>query len=161
EPVFQPVLANDFIYVPGAGGTVWKVNRKTGLSQRHLNPFHSLSIDPQNTFVSGPLTADNDGRIYYNVIELSDPSIADPWFVSDVLSAWLVMITRDDQVRVASYASLLPNAPLGSSTQCSGIFADPTTLPWPPSPTAIPVKITCGSQRPGLNIAPAVAQDGT
>src|SRR5439155_25124381 len=34
-------------------------------------------------------------------------------------------------------------------------------LPLPPSPNALPPTVTCGSQRPGLNVAPAIAPDGT
>jgi outer membrane protein assembly factor BamB len=34
-------------------------------------------------------------------------------------------------------------------------------LPWPPSPTATPPQGACGSQRPGINVAPAIAPDGT
>ena len=32
EPVFHPIDANGSIYVPGAGGTVWKVNQADGTS---------------------------------------------------------------------------------------------------------------------------------
>src|SRR5262249_53479161 len=32
---------------------------------------------------------------------------------------------------------------------------------WPPSPNAVPPQAFCGQQRPGLNIAPAIAADGT
>jgi hypothetical protein len=64
EPVFHPVLANNFLYAPGAGGTIWKVNKDSGQSTSHINPFPSMSIDAKNTFVSGPLTADSNGNIY-------------------------------------------------------------------------------------------------
>src|SRR5262249_55769977 len=36
-----------------------------------------------------------------------------------------------------------------------------STLPWPPSPTAVPRSVPCLSQRPGVNITPAIAPDGT
>ena len=32
EPVFHPALANGALYVPGAAGTVWKVDKTTGMS---------------------------------------------------------------------------------------------------------------------------------
>ena len=44
EPVFHPVDANNFIYVPGAGGTIWKVNKTTGVSASHINPFSGTNI---------------------------------------------------------------------------------------------------------------------
>src|SRR5262249_21501569 len=43
---------------------------------------------------------------------------------------------------------------------CHGTFSS-STLPWPPSPTAVPRTVPCLSQRPGLNITPAIAPDGT
>jgi hypothetical protein len=50
-------MAGQYIYVPGLGGTVWKLNKGAGQVQAHINPFGN-SVDP-NTFVSGPLTADS------------------------------------------------------------------------------------------------------
>ena len=36
-----------------------------------------------------------------------------------------------------------------------------TQLPWPPQPNANPQTTPCGSERAALNIAPAIAPDGT
>jgi outer membrane protein assembly factor BamB len=36
-----------------------------------------------------------------------------------------------------------------------------TPPPWPPAPNALPPLAPCGQQRPGLNVAPAIAADGT
>ena len=66
EPVFHPVLANGFIYVPGAGGTVYKVDKNTGKSVKQINPFATIAIDTAHTYVSGPLSADVSGNIYYH-----------------------------------------------------------------------------------------------
>lgn len=77
EPVFHPALANGFVYVPGAGGTVWRVNKSNGQPLAHINPFTSGQTDPTRTFVSGPLTAGDDGSIYYNVLELN--TNGNPW----------------------------------------------------------------------------------
>lgn len=158
EPVFHPAISREFVYVPGAGGTVWKVNRENGHVVSHINPFGS-TVDP-NTFVSGPLTADTHGNVYYNVMQLEDPAVADPWFGSDVLGAWLVKVKPNDQAMTVTYADLVPGAP-GAFDNCPGIFFDTTTLPWPPSPTAVPGPFPCGSQRPGVNVAPAISPDGT
>lgn len=157
EPVFHAVLADKFVYVAGAGGTVWKVNRENGKAVSRINPFGTTG---PNTFVSGPLSADAHGNVYYNVIQLIDPSIADPWGQSDVLGAWLVKVSPDDSTSTVTYAELVPGAPAPFSN-CPGIFFDPSTLPWPPSPTAVPGPFPCGSQRPGVNVAPAIAPDGT
>jgi hypothetical protein len=161
EPVFHPVDANGFIYVPGAGGTVWKVTQDFGTSAAPINPFAGMNITPANTYVAGPLTADSAGNIYYNVVELTSGN-GDPW-QQDVQGAWLVKIAPSDTTSVLSFAALVPNAPAGTATTCPGQFS--TGLPWPPSNvvgTNQPAPtVACGSQRPGVNIAPAVAPDGT
>jgi hypothetical protein len=157
EPVFHAIEANNFLYVPGAGGTVWKVDKTAGTSVAHINPFNG-GITPANTYVSGPLAADSTGNVYYNVIELAS---SNPWTTNDVVSAWLVKVSPADAASTVSYATLVPGAPLGTSVTCQGRFTDPATLPWPPSVSAVPSPTLCGSQRPGVNIAPAIAPDGT
>jgi hypothetical protein len=160
EPVFHPALANDALYVPGAAGTLWKVDKTTGTSMAHIDPFGGAASDPKDTFVAGPLTADANGNIYYNVLQLSDPKVAEPWQGADSVGAWLVKIDATGAATMATYASLVPGAPAASATTCPGQF-NAEALPWPPTPTAVPVSQSCGSQRPGVNIAPAIASDGT
>jgi hypothetical protein len=167
EPVFHPVLANGYIYVPGAGGTLWKVDKNTGKSVSQVNPFPQASpASLANYFVSGPLTTDAtpaaNGSIYYNVIWLAN--VSDPWFSSDVMGAWLVKVSSSDAASTATYASLVPTAPPGSSPNCPGTFHDVSprpAFPWPPTPTSVAPKVLCGSQRPGVNVSPAIAADGT
>jgi hypothetical protein len=166
EPVFHGVDANNFIYVPGAGGTIWKVNKTDGTAASHINPLSGAGISAQNTFVAGPLTADAQGNIYYNVVELADPGQGDPWSSNDVQGAWLVKVTSTDASSFVTYAALVPQAPAASSSSCPGTFNDianaAVTLPWPPLSPATPPTQLCGSQRPGINIAPAVdPNDGT
>jgi hypothetical protein len=161
EPVFHPVDANNFIYVPGAGGTVWKVNKNTGASSAHINPFAALGVDAANTFVTSPISADAQGNIYYNVIGLASRTLGDPWGANDATGAWLVKITPADAASVVSYATLVPNAPAANASTCAGRFTTAASLPWPPSPTAVPPTTLCGSQRPGVNVAPVFATDGT
>ncbi len=163
EPVFHPLDANNFIYVPGAAGTVWKVDKNKGTSVSQINPFTSVSgVTAANTFVSSPLTADINGNIYYNVLELNlNPN---PW-INDVVNAWLVKITAGDAASTVTYATLVPGAPAATSTNCPATFFflgdGGASLPWPPSASAVPPTTLCGSQRPPLNLAPAVGPDGT
>src|SRR5271154_2561879 len=106
EPVFHPVDANNFLYVPGAGGQVWKVNKTTGASASHINPFSGVAgVIPANTFVAGPLSADSNGNIYYNAVQLN-PVNGDPWSDNDVAGAWLVKITPNDAASIVSFATL-------------------------------------------------------
>jgi hypothetical protein len=160
EPVFHPVLANRVLYVPGKGGSVWKVDKDSGVALSNPNPVASAGTDAANTFVAGPLTADGAGNIYYNVIWLAPQGSLDPWLGADVMGAWLVRVGPDDSTARVAYTTLVPGAPAPGAA-CPGSFSDLSTLPWPPSPTAVPAPILCGSQRPGLNVAPAVAPDGT
>lgn len=164
EPVFHPALAAGFLYVPGASGTVWKVDTATGQYVSHINPFANQTIDAANTFVSSPLTADDDGNIIYNVLELKLPG--DPYTRRDIGGAWLVKVRPDDSSATVDYHTLTPNAPPGGSFHCPGNFYETNytghAMPWPPSLTAKPLNnFPCGSQRPPMNLAPAVAHDGT
>jgi len=167
EPVFHPADTANFIYVPGAAGQVWKVNKTTGASVSHINPFTgNASVNAMNTFVAGPLTADANGNIYYNAIELNING--NPWdldVLNDVINAWLVKIAPNDTTTIATFASLTPGAPAGTSLTCPGNFGwlyPQPAFPWPPSPNAVPppFPFPCGSQRPGINVAPVVSADG-
>ena len=161
EPVFHPAEANNFLYVPGAAGTVFKVNKDTGTATSHINPFNGITIDAPNTFLVSPITADAQGNIYYNVIQLAPANLGDPWVNNDVLGAWLVKITPADATSTVTYANLVPGAPAANAATCPGRFSGADPLPWPPTVNAVPNSVLCGSQRPGVNIAPAVATDGT
>ena len=152
EPVFHPVLAGDFVYAPGAGGSIWKLNRADGSVVGRISPFEG--IDP-NTYVSGPLTADDQGNIYYSVLRLNP---VQP-LTRDLVNAWLVRVGVDGTVAQVTYASLTPGAP-AAGDQCTLTFLN-SQRPWPPSAAAMPGTGACGSQRPGVNISPAVGPDGT
>jgi len=149
EPLFQPVLAQTYIYVPGAGGTIYQLDQLTGAVLQQINPFGTTE-DPTK-FVSGGLTADNQGNIYYNVMQVV---LAWPWD-SDIVNSWIVKVATNGTITTVTYPSLLPNAP----TTCLGTFAQ-NQLPWPPSANAVPPNVACGGQRPGLNVTPAISNDG-
>jgi hypothetical protein len=159
EPVFHPALANGSLYVPGGGGTVWRVNKSTGTGVR-INPFNNVS---SSRFLAGSLTVDAQGRVLYNVIQLKGGT--KDWFADDIVDAFLIRVSPNNSVEKVSYSTLTVGAPLGNAL-CLNAFptnADGTLIngPWPPSPTAVPPSVQCGTQRPGMNSSLTVASDGT
>jgi hypothetical protein len=158
EPVYHAVLANGVVYDPGFGGSIFKLNKSNGAAITRLIPAQFLHPDGSldaHTFTVSPLTADSAGNIYYNVLKLPDNGI---FYSMDAVDSWLVKVTPTDAISVVSYTGLIPSAP-AASAQCFNAFG--TAPPWPPSPTAIPPTVTCGLQRVAINIAPAIAADGT
>jgi hypothetical protein len=155
EPVFHAAVAGDFVYVPGFGGSVYKLSKRDGSLVAHIRPFGS-TVHP-NIFLTGPITVDPAGNVYFVATQL-DPH--NPWTV-DAVNSWVVKVDDDGRVRKATFASLTHGAPRGTE-RCPGTFdLDHTPLPWPPSPNAVPPTTRCGSQRAAMNSAPAVAPDGT
>jgi hypothetical protein len=153
EPVYQCALTRDAVYAPAAGGTLLKINRFDGSIAARLNPF-SDSIS-SGIFTAGPPAVDAQGNIYYNAIQL-DP--VNPWSV-DLIDAWLVRIGSDGTFARVSFRSLLSGV-LPGTALCTTSF-EVSQLPFPPSRDAVAPSGICGSQRPGLNVAPAIAPDGT
>lgn len=161
ETLFQPVLTDRWIYIPGFGGSISRVDRRTGVERARIRPFGN-AIDP-HTFVWGGLSADRDGNIYYNVVRLDPANLA-----GDVLGAWLVKVTPRDRVSIADYTSLVPTAPAPTAL-CYGSFSTMfprPARPWPPLPQpdgspTLPAQTACGHIRPGRNLSPAVGRDGT
>lgn len=150
EPVFHGALNGNDVWVPAAGGDVVQLRRRNGEVRKRHQPFSS-ETNPSR-YTTGPITIDDRGNVLYNVIEF-DP--ANPWG-ADIRGAWLVRIARNGTISTVSYKDLVPDAP----TQCRGTFGG-QQLPWPPSADARPGLTACMSQRPGVNVAPAVAPDGT
>lgn len=163
EPVYHAVLANGFLYDPGEGGTIFKINKTDGSVVKRINPF-GATVDP-NTFTASPLSIDSSGNVYYNVVQVTSND-ANGWLSKDAINSWLVRVGPDDSISKVSYSSLLQQAtikgeavPRGNDP-CKISFSE-TLLPWPPAPNANPPTTQCGSQRAALNIAPAIAPDGT
>ena len=163
EPVYHAALANGFLYDPGKGGTIWKVNTSTGVAVKRINPF-GTTVDP-NTYTASPISVDAAGNVYYNVVQISTaPTVS--FFTSDVVNSWLVRVAPDDSITKVSYTTLLSQAQIKgeavprANDRCDLSFSN-AQLPWPPQPNANPQTTPCGTQRAALNIAPAIAPDGT
>jgi outer membrane protein assembly factor BamB len=158
EPVFHGALSGDSVYVPGAGGTLFKLDKASGRVRARINPF-GTSVDP-SIYVAGPISVDNNGNLYYNALKLA---ATNPQF--NPAQGWLVKIGRHGQSKMVDYATLVPDGPKATD-QCNAGY-DPSVYspPFPPlnpdGTVVPPQRVPCGPQRPNLNIAPAIAPDGT
>jgi outer membrane protein assembly factor BamB len=164
EPMFQPALSGDSLFVPGAGGTVFELDRDSGAVLQRINPF-GANLDLQ-AHVSGGITVDLRGTLFYNVLKL------DPTDPVRTVRGFLVRASRgagaDDKARpvtikVVPYDGLNPTAP-SPIDDCFGEYP-PSQRPWPvlesDGTPALPPRLQCGVQRPTANMTPAVGLDGT
>src|SRR5205814_67444 len=111
EPVYHAVLANGYLYDPGFGGSIFKVNKSNGAAITRLIPAQFLNPDgslQSHTFTVSPLTADSAGNIYYNVLKIHDNG---QFYDHDAIDSWLVKVTPTDAISVLSYTGLNPAAP--------------------------------------------------
>jgi len=157
ESMFQPALSGPFIYVPGAGGSVWQVLKVVGLPIQRIKPFPTIDA---GTYVGGGITTDRFGFIYWNVIRV-DPVTAER-------HSFLVKAAPWGQTRMVAYETLTPGAPAATDL-CYLSFRNASprpARPWPPadqpdgSPT-LPPQVPCGAQQAGVNVTPAIGADGT
>jgi Domain of unknown function (DUF5122) beta-propeller len=151
EPVFLGAVSGGDLYVPALGGTVFRVSRQTGAAIERLNPFGDM--DPSR-YVAGGLAVGPDGSVVYDVVGLN---AGDPF--GAITGAWLVRLAPDGTTSRVSFSSLVRSAP-GSGDACQSTFSS-ADRPWPPSPSSTPPTTPCGAQRPGINVVPAIAPDGT
>jgi len=164
EPVFHAVLANGFIYLPGAGGTLVKLDPSNGRLIMRVNPF-GIKIN-SDIIVAGVPSTDGNGNIYYNAIQHHNHGTGVSFYQHDILDSWLVKVSADDSVAKVSYSALVAQTAPGSlpspmpNDPCLTVFTD-SELPFPPSPTSLPATTPCGTMRAGLNAAPAIGPDGT
>lgn len=158
EPVFHPVIANKFLYVPGAGGTIFKVDTRNGVLVARINP-HGASVDP-NKYTTSPIVADPAGNLYYNAIELPAGASTSGFYAADAVDAWLVKVTPAGTTSRVSYSTLVANAPAPTDL-CELGFLDPALRPLPPPEGTPQATKPCGVVRPPLNFAPAIGADGT
>src|SRR5215472_2613245 len=85
EPVYHAALANGFVYDPGAGGTIFKLNHSDGTVAARINPFDEIG---SNTYTASPLTVDDSGNIYYNVVRITGGSAkSSSFYARDVVDS--------------------------------------------------------------------------
>lgn len=159
DGMFQAALTPHYLFIPGAGGTVFQVDKQTGTPVRRINPF-GATVDTA-IHITGGLTVDAAGSLYYNAVKF-DPA------AGVNAPSWIVKVPVHGAIRLADYRSLIPSAPQATDL-CYGTFADLSprpARPWPPAPQpdgspTLPPQRPCGAQRAGTNVAPAVGPDGT
>jgi hypothetical protein len=154
EPVFHAALSGDFIYIPGAGGTVFKVRKSNGNVVTRYNPFGGGNSVADNIFLISPISVDAEGSLFYTAIKLHRNN---PWF-ADVRNSWLVRIKPNGNIRKVKIENLAIGATNGNE-QCEIGFSDEGPLP--PAPDAVAPTFPCGTVRPAVNAAPAIGPDGT
>jgi outer membrane protein assembly factor BamB len=160
EAMFQAATTDRYVYVPGAGGTVFQLDKDSGRVLRRVNPFGTTVA--ATTWVSGGITVNARGDLYYNVVSF------DPAAPGTDARSWLVNVPRHGPVRTVDYRTLVPGAP-GPSDLCYARFNDATPVPprpWPPPPQpdgspTLPPQFPCLSQRAATNVTPAIGPDGT
>ncbi len=156
EPLFHAAVDGNVLWVPGAGGTVYRVDRHSMLQLAQVKPFSTVDA---NTYVSGPITVAADGSVLYNVLQLSY-GLPQQSFPIDAVGT-LVRIEPDGvTVHTAAYSALMVGAPAPSDICLGTYYDDGTPLPWPPADDHR-VNVPCGSLGPSINVAPAVGADGT
>ncbi|MFT3836511.1 MAG: hypothetical protein QM723_05910 [Myxococcaceae bacterium] len=153
EPPLQPAVAGDYLWVPGAGGTLDQVERATGKRKKRVDPFN----DPKFQTVSG-VAASTRGELYYAAMML------DPTDASHLEDARLVKVSYDGDTKNVKLPEVMMGAPQ-STDVCHGVFRQPPDqLPFPPVTDAgafkPPPNVQCGPQRPGISAVPAISADG-
>jgi hypothetical protein len=151
EPVFLPAMTDTDVYVPGLGGSVHRISKETGVEVERLNPFPNL--DPTR-YVAGGLAVAPDGGVVYDAVGFDG---ADP--LGPITGAWLARVAAGGHASRVDFATLIPGAPAASDACQSSFSSD--QAPLPPSTSAVAPTISCGAQRPGINVVPAIARNGT
>jgi len=163
EPVYHAALANGFLYDPGMGGTIFKINKSTGAAVKRINPFGTV-VDP-NTYTSSPISVDAGGNLYYTVVRVSSTP-TQSFYTNDTTGSWLVKVTPSDVITLVSWSTLMSQATIKGEAvpapngRCNLSFSS-AELPWPPQPNSNPATTPCGTERAAMNAAPAIGADGT
>ena len=149
EPVFQPAVHGDVVWVPESNGRVARLDRQLG-SVQMVDPFTDVDIQ---RYVTGPLVVDADGTLFYNVVEL-DQTMPD----TGDARGYLVRVPTSGAPSKVVYQDIVSGAP-AAADQCPYSYrAGNVPRPWPAT-TPVPTG-PCGSQRPGFNSGPAIGPGG-
>lgn len=149
EPVFQPAVHDQAVWVSAASGTVLKLDRQL-VVQQAINPFSDANT---NRFVTGPLVVDADGTLLYNVVEL-DPVMP----LGADAKGWLVRVPPTGPPTKVLYQGIVAGAPAPTDLCPTSFRAGNIPGPYP---ATVPVPTRpCGSQRPGFNSGPAIGPGG-
>ena len=153
EPVFHSVLPMAHCTFPAP---VERFSRST--NQLVLRLRESIR-SPQSTLT--PILPAQSVRTVpaISITTSSSFSPGGSFYSKDSVDSWLVKVAPDNSTTRVSYSVLTPGTP-GPDAGCEISFPQ-AQAPWPPSPTAVAPTVRCGPMRVALNIAPAIAPDGT
>src|SRR5258708_25577093 len=151
--MLQRALSGDSLFVLGAGGTVFELDRDSGAVLQRINQF-GANVDSQ-AHVSGGITVDLRGTLFYNVLKL-DPN--DP---VGTVRGFLVRAgrgagdkARPVTIKVVPYDGLNPTAP---SPRDEFLGEDaPSQRPWavlePARPPTLPARLLRRARPPTATI---------
>jgi hypothetical protein len=150
EPVFQPVIAGNFVYVQEGRGQISKIDRSTGLAVATYTSPQSTDL----TYVMAPPAVAPDGTVYFtsSTLNAADPYTAD--------GSWLTKVSPDGSKLVKNVNDVVADRP----AQCRLFFSLSSprpALPWPPAPGALAPSFNSGAWRFPVNATPAISLDGT
>lgn len=162
EALYGPAISNGSVYSPGKSGQLVRYDINTGKQQAVVDPLvgTGFSNDAVTTVSSAlTVTSPDTGDVLYTVTA---------WAAGTVnrgvqpRASWLVRVHPDNTSeaiewhRIATADLGIPQFPGGL---CSYAFGTAGT-PGPTDSTSRPPQFQCGTQRPGLNVAPSIDPNG-
>ena len=158
EPVFHAALAGPALWIPGAHGSALYVDAASGALLLRVDPF----LGDANTYVISPFSTDAAGNVVYTTLTVDPHNV----WGSDAHGS-LVKAAPSGNFQTVSFDHLLDlsGAPAPGAACEVGYAYDRKNPPALPllndDGTIAPARtILCGSQRPGVNLAPAIDADG-
>lgn len=155
---FAPAVSGASLYVPARHGRVRRMNLATGALVAEIDPLAGTPFSGDElTVATGALSVGPGGDVYYTAtaFPLSGNRSAQP------RASWLVHVRPDGTSRVVLWTDVAAAAGLpGLSDPCEYPFRTGGTPPATGPGSRAPI-FGCGVQRPAMNSAVAVTEDGS
>lgn len=157
--MFQPAIANGSVYVPARAGRLLRLDLDTGAVQAVIDPLAGTAFSGDARTVGvGALSVDSIGRVLYTVTAFNATSNSNG---VQPRASFLARVLPSNTTELAPWTSVA-SASIGvpqTTSACEYPFGTSGTAPAKDS-TSRPPQFGCGSQRPGMNAAPAIGADG-